>query len=44
MTQVDVPESFLANGFRFNDPGGAGASIHFGDEFLSQLNQFGPRM
>jgi RHS repeat-associated protein len=44
MTGVDVPESFLMNGSRFFDPGGAGASIHFGDEFLPQLNQFGPRI
>ena len=44
MTQVEVPESFLLNGTRFFDPGGAGASIHFGDEFLPQLNQFGPRI
>ena len=44
MTQADVPESFLANGTLFNDPGGAGASIHFADEFIPQLNQFGPRI
>ncbi|WP_165447361.1 toxin TcdB middle/N-terminal domain-containing protein [Rhizobium ruizarguesonis] len=43
MTQVNVPESFLSNGTRFFDPGGAGSSIHFGDEFLPQLNQFGPK-
>lgn len=44
MTQVEIPESFQLNGTRFFDPGGAGASIHFGDEFLPQLNQFGPRI
>lgn len=44
MTQVEVPESFLLNGTRFFDPGGAGASIHFGDEILPQLNQFCPRI
>ncbi|MBN9490552.1 MAG: hypothetical protein J0H44_25235 [Alphaproteobacteria bacterium] len=44
MTQVNVPKSVLLNGTRFFDPGGAGASIHFEDEMLPLINQFGPRI
>ncbi len=39
ITSTRVPSSFLDNGTLFNDPGGAGASVHFSDDFLPALNQ-----
>jgi hypothetical protein len=37
ITNIDVPEEFLTNGYIFNDTGSAGMSIHFSDGVLPAL-------
>jgi hypothetical protein len=37
ITAIEIPQSFLARGDMFNDPGGAGPSIHFSDDALADL-------
>ena len=37
ITAISIPRSFLALGYQFNDPDGAGSSIHFADEVLTDL-------
>jgi hypothetical protein len=34
ITSIEVPESIVARGTRFSDPGGGGASVHFADDVL----------
>jgi hypothetical protein len=43
ITSTTVPQSIFNQGFLFNDVGGAGASIHFQQDFLPTLyNSMGP--
>jgi hypothetical protein len=37
ITNIDIPKNFLANGYTFNDVGGAGLSVHFSDAVLPGL-------
>lgn len=37
VTDIEIPKSFLDRGHTFNDPGGAGPSIHFADDVLMDL-------
>jgi hypothetical protein len=41
VTSIDVPNSMLRRGHIFNDPGGAGRSIHFADNVLPELYKAG---
>jgi hypothetical protein len=37
ITRIEVSVSVLERGFRFFDPGGAGSSVHFAADVLSDL-------
>lgn len=38
LTRIDAPRSFVEErGYLFNDPGGAGPSVHFSDDDLPEL-------
>jgi hypothetical protein len=39
ITSIDIPVGFLGRGYSFNDVGGAGLSIHFGEDVLPELYQ-----
>jgi hypothetical protein len=39
ITSITVPQSFLENGYQFNDPGGGGWSIFYADDVLPELYQ-----
>jgi hypothetical protein len=45
LTRIRVPMDFVERaGFRFTDTGGAGTSIHFGEEFLEELYSVASRI